>query len=261
MLRVASEFSLAKWYMDCVTGSGDAAILYCADFGWGGAHLTYSSVLLAIGGTTKSRSSMCRFRLVASGGEILTEIPKLGVSGRWKSDAAPVEKTVFESAAGMVRWNCLQPRSLVKLRVGERELTGLGYAECLTMTLPPWQLPLRELRWGRFVSAADSLTWVDWQGKHTSSFAVHNGCVCELLSVSDSEIAIRDATLCMEESLTLRAGRLGATVLPGAPALGRLLPRSLADIEEEKWRSRGTLSAPGYKSKGWVIHEVVHWKV
>jgi hypothetical protein len=54
---------------------------------------------------------------------------------------------------------------------------------------------------------------------------------------------------------------LGATILPGAPALGRLLPGSLFNIEEQKWRSRGRLTAEGKSSEGWAIHEVVHWKL
>jgi len=257
---VPSEFSLVKWYMDCVTHLGDAAILYCAELHWRGAHLTYASVLSVIGGTTQSRSSMRRYRLSSANDQIAIEFPRLGVSGRWKADAAPIERIIYESAAGTVHWNCVQPRSLVELRVGERELTGLGYAECLTLTVPPWQLPMRQLRWGRFVSSSDSLAWIDWQGEHTTSFAVHNGRVCELLSASDSEVEIRDATLRMEASFTLRAGRLGATILPGAPALGRLFPRSLFNVEEEKWRSRGRLNAQGRLSEGWVIHEVVHWK-
>jgi hypothetical protein len=65
----------------------------------------------------------------------------------------------------------------------------------------------------------------------------------------------------MVESFPLRAGRLGATVLPGAPALGKLLPRSLRNIEEQKWRSRGVWKAQDGSSHGWVIHEVVHWKL
>jgi hypothetical protein len=138
---------------------------------------------------------------------------------------------------------------------------GLGYAECLTLTLPPWQLPMLQLRWGRFVSQNESLAWVDWQGEYSTSFAIHNGRACKTLSVSDSEIAIPGATLRMEESFPLRAGRLGATVLRGAPALGKLLPRSLRNIEEQKWRSRGILSSKERNSSGWVIHEVVHWNL
>jgi len=258
---VPSEFSLVKWYMDCVTDSGDAAILYCADLHWRGVHLAYSSVLTVHGNSTDAHSSMARSRLSSTNGQILVEFPQLDVSGSWKADAAPVQRTVFKDASGSVEWNCLQPRSSVHLRAGGRELTGLGYAECLTLTLPPWQLPMRQLRWGRFVSPDDCLAWVDWQGEYCTSFAIHNGRACETLSVSDAEVVLPGATLRMEESFPLRDGRLGSTVLPGAPALGKLLPRSLRNIEEQKWRSRGRLNEQDRSSHGWVIHEVIHWKL
>jgi hypothetical protein len=63
----------------------------------------------------------------------------------------------------------------------------------------------------------------------------------------------------MDQTLSLRSGRLGETVLSGAPILRRLLPSSLSEIEEKKWRSRGTLDTPDHQSRGWVIHEVVDW--
>jgi hypothetical protein len=247
--------------MDCVTSQGDAAILYCASLRWRRMHLTFSSVLSVIGQSIESHSSMARYHLSSADGQILVELPRLDVTGRWKADAAPVQRTVYENASGSVLWNCLQPRSSVNLQIGERELTGLGYAESLTLTMPPWQLPMRQLRWGRFVSPEDSLAWVDWQGEYSTSFAVHNGRACETLSVSDSEIVMREGTLRMEDSLALRAGRLGSTILPAAPALGKLLPHSLFNIEEQKWRSRGIFNAPDRTSHGWVIHEVVRWKL
>jgi hypothetical protein len=203
---------------------------------------------------------MTPYRLFASPAEIRVESPRLQVSGRWEANAAPYRHTVYECADGTVEWNCQQPRSLVELNLGGRELIGLGYAECLTVTLPPWRLPLRHLRWGRFVSEEDSLAWVDWQGPFATSFAIHNGAPCQPLSVSDGEVVLADATLRMGESLPLRAGRLGTTVLPGAPALAKLLPGSLFNIEEHKWRSRGILNTPERVSRGWAIHEVVHWK-
>jgi hypothetical protein len=212
-------------------------------------------------GRVESHSSMARYRLSSTNGEIRIEIPRLKVSGRWEATATPVERTVYESASGSVMWNCLQPGSMVHLRVGAREFTGIGYAESLTLTLPPWQLPMRRLRWGRFVSPQDSLAWVDWEGEYSTSFAAYNGFFCEPLSVSDCEVAIHGATLRMEENLPLREGRVGTTILPGVAALGRLLPSELFNIEERKWRSRGILSAQGRSSKGWVIHEVVHWNL
>ena len=256
----ATPFTLVKWYMDCVADSGDAVILYCAELRWRAVHATYSSILSVNGRLAESRSSMARCRLSSAGGQILVELPRLGVSGSWQASAAPFQQTVYEDASGSVLWNCLQPRASVHLSVGDRELAGMGYAECLTLTLPPWQLPMQQLRWGRFVSPEDSLAWIDWQGPYSTSFAVHNGERCEILSVSDSEVAMAGATLRMEESFSLRSGRLGDTILPGAPALGKMLPRSLSNIEEHKWRSRGILNAQDRTSKGWGIHEVVHWK-
>jgi hypothetical protein len=256
-----SEFALVKWYMDCVTERGDLALVYCAELRWRGIRASYSSVLTVREASTESRSSMGSYRLSATSGQISVEIPRLRVSGIWKADAAPAERIVYENAGGRAHWNCLQPRSLVDLRIGEREFSGLGYAECLTLTVPPWQLPMRELRWGRFVSPEDALAWVDWKGEYATSFAIHNGQACETLTVSDSEVVTRGGSLRMAESFSIRAGRVGSTVLPGAPALGKLLPRSLFNIEEQKWRSRGAFTEGDRSSHGWVIHEVVHWKV
>jgi hypothetical protein len=82
-----------------------------------------------------------------------------------------------------------------------------------------------------------------------------------MVSVSDSDVSMCDGTLRMEESFSLRAGRVGSTVLPGVPGLGKLLPHSLFTIEEQKWRSRGVFTTKDRSSKGWTIHEVVDWKV
>jgi hypothetical protein len=252
-------FSLVKWYLDCVTEQGDTAILYCADLCWRGVHARYSSSLVASGGAVTTQSSMARFDLNAGEQHIAVDLPRLGISGRWNARAEPVRSCIYREPAGAVEWDCLQPASAVTLRIGDREFAGLGYAECLTLTLPPWQLPLRELRWGRFVSPEDSIAWIDWRGPYSTRLAVHNGRLTDALAISDSEVTVGDATLRLADSLTLRAGTLGATVFPGAGLLGKLLPASLRNIDERKGRSRATLATPAGESSGWAIHEVVLW--
>ncbi len=252
-------FSLVKWYMDCVTEQGETAILYLANLRWRGLHGSYSSILLADRDTNTTRSSIGRHRVQCNDGRIQVEFAKLGVAGIWTATAPPVQHTMYENLAGSVNWNCLQPASSVRLTVGGREYAGLGYAECLTLTLLPWQLPMRKLKWGRFVSEQDSLAWIDWKGPYSAQLCVHNGQKCQAFGISDSEIDFDGATLRMEDSLALRSGKLGSTVLPGLPALGKILPGALFNIDETKWRCRGTLDAPGRQSHGWAIHEVVHW--
>lgn len=257
---LGEPFSLVKWYLDCVTEAGDLAIIYCTELRWHGVHLHLNSVLSERDGQFITRTSISHYQLNSAEGKISADLPTFGVTGTWQSDCSPYERPVYEQEAGSIRWNCLQPRSIVTLRIGERQLRGLGYAECLTLTILPWNLPLKQLLWGRFVSPQDSLVWVDWRGSYDTSFGIRNGEECSLLTVSEVEVAIPDATLRIESGVPLRSGRLGSTILPDAPMLGKLFPRSVFNVEERKWRSRGRLSTGDRSSEGWVIHEVVRWE-
>ena len=266
---MAAQFSLVKWYMDCVSGAGEVAILYSARVRWRGIRLAYSNLVCADGATGKSQSSMHGARIRRDGQQIFVASPQLGIQGQWSARAAPVERTVYACESGSVVWNCLQPAASVSLSAGEKKMTGAGYAECLTLTLPPWQLPLEHLQWGRFVSDCDALTsdavtpetltWIDWKGPYALSLAIHNGASHEDASISTTEVAWRGGRLRIEEPLALRAGRLGSTILPAAPALRKIFPRSLFNVEEKKWRSRGILETTDHQSRGWVIHETVDW--
>ena len=254
-------FTLVKWYMDCVSDAGEAAIVYFGDLRWRGLHATLGSVLESgAEAKARTRTSLGRYRISHDGHELMVEHARLKVSGTWQAISSPVQRTVYEEGAGSIVWNCMQPGSRVRLSIGERELAGLGYAECLNLTLPSWRLPIRFLRWGRFVSGDHALAWVDWQGPYSTRFAVLDGRACGLISASESEVVTGEASLKIETGDSLRAGRLSSTILSGAPALKRLFPASLFNIREEKWKSRGTLACSGQTSQGWVIHEVVEWE-
>lgn len=255
-----TPFRLDKWYLDCVTETGDAAIVYAAEMHWRSLSVGYCGVLLRRDGNLVANATMRGCAMpCCSEGQIDLKCGSLALEGGWRADSAPVARTVYECANRGVHWECLQPRSIAQVRVGDFEFSGLGYAERLTVTLPPWQLPMRELRWGRFVSTEDTVTWVDWKGPYATSFAVHNGEICTPEAVSESRIALPGIALDLEESVTLRDGDLRTSILPNAPALATLLPKSLFGIYEYKWLSRGQCRAADHASKGWTIHEVVKW--
>jgi len=165
---------------------------------------------------------------------------------------------VFQGPAGSVIRDCVQPRSIVHVRAMGSEFTGIGYAHRVALTVPPWQLPIHNLSRGRFVSGTDSLAWIDWRGPYSTRYAVHNGVECEPISVSDSEIVAPPVGLSMKDSLSLRSGTLGSNFLPGAPTLGRILPRAFFAIEQKQSLSQGRLN--GHSGAGWVIHETLSWK-
>ena len=259
-----SSFLLTKWYLDCVAENGDAAVVYVADLRWNKLSIHYVSLLTVFEGRVRCTSSLRRGKLPGLDRDTITLcLPHLGVEGTWRALRAPVRRTVFEDKAGGIDWHCQQPMAQVDLALqGRTPLTGLGYAECLTLSVAPWKLPLEELHWGRFLSDQHALVWIDWRGPQPWRTLIHNGDECEIQSLTESEIlfAPTESRLELDRGLVLRSGQLGHTVFAGISRLAGLLPRNMLSVEEFKWRSRGVLQAANGNASGWAIHEIVKWK-
>jgi len=259
-----NSFLLTKWYLDCVAESGDAVILYVADLQWNTLTLHYGSLIKVLDGKVASATSLRGSPAPRLDGKILSaNLPGLEVEGTWEALRPPIRRTVFQNLQGSVDWHCLQPMSQVELLLrGKIRVNGLGYAECLTLNLLPWQLPLTSLNWGRYLSREDAIVWIDWQGREPKQAIVHNGEEHAASSITESEIVFADgrAQLQLDRGLVLRQGPLGDTVFPGVSRLAKLLPRSMLSVQERKWRSRAEFRTPAGASSGWAIHEVVKWK-
>jgi hypothetical protein len=256
------EFRLTKWYFDCVADGGDTAIVYCARTRWHGLALDYSSVLTNWDGKTSCRSSLRRFREPTADGLALSlKLPALGLDGTWQGLAPAVQRRLFASPAGDVEWNCLQPRSQVAMQIDGRPLEGIGYAECLTLTLPPWKLPMRELRWGHFASQQHSVVWIDWQGDYRTRLLLHDGAERVATDISDQAVGWdAHCDVALDRRTLLRDGALERTILPAAPALKRIFRRPMFGIAETKWCSRAVLHSGAQNDSGWAIHEHVEWQ-
>lgn len=258
------SFLLTKWYLDCIAESGDAAVVYVADLRWNKLSMRYGSLLTVVEGRVHCVSSLRKCASPQLEGDTTTvTLPHIGIEGTWRSLRAPVQRTVFAGPDGSVDWHCHQPMAQVDLLLqGKTRMIGLGYAECLTLSVLPWKLPLDELRWGRFLSEQHALVWIDWRGPHPWRIAIHNGDEREVQSLTESGIlfAQTGTRLELDRGLVLRSGQLGQTVFAGISHLAKLLPRNMLSVEECKWRSRGALQTGNINASGWAIHEVVKWK-
>ncbi len=254
---MTGPFHLRKWYFDCISANGDAAIIYLARVRWRSAVLHYASVLLHTGGPVATRTSLRRFRRFDDSASCIDLVlPGLDLTASFRSLQPSLDRTVHDG----VHWTCLQPKSETTLKFGDIALHGLGYAERLELTIPPWKLPLSELHWGRFLSPDDSLIWIDWRGQHQSTIVIHNGQDVQPEYISAAEVRFRpNSSLGLDQRHNLRTGRLADTVAPYASVLSRFFPRSLFGIRESKWCSSATFTTPDHGSKGWAIHEVVEW--
>ena len=262
-LKNGSSFLLSKWYLDCVSDEGSAFIGYAASLRWRGLSLNYSSVLRRRPGEgVKTETTLQEFSAPEVAGPSLRwSSARLGVAGTWEAAAPSFKRTLLESNDGSIEWNCLHPRARSEISFGERRrMEGLGYAEHLTMTIPPWRLPFEELRWGRFLSDGDALVWVNWRGAQTLNLSFHNGVCVEDALVTESEVAAGETRLTLGENTLLREGALVETALAAIPGVRSLFPFRMLRTRECKWLSRGLLNGPGAEPRtGWAIHEVVRW--
>lgn len=253
-----AAFSLSKWYLDCISESGEASILYTGTVRWGAFHLNYSSVLESAGAAVTTRHSFQAVREpIVAGDSLLWRSEPLQVDGEWKRDSTELHSKLFSSEVGSTEWHCLMPRA--HARIGRRE--GLGYAEHLAMTIAPWRLPLRTLRWGRFTSSSEWVVWIDWRGEYSRALVYRSGWRVRTLSIEDARIDFEDGSqLLMDRSLLIREGPLGSTALSAVPGIRDSVPGRLLQVTECKWRSRALLQrAGGPAIEGWAIHERVEW--
>jgi len=262
---VADGFTLSKWYLDCVAEDGDAFVAYAAEARWGPVALKYASTLRRRPGAEVATVETTLREVpwpVETEQAVTWQAPLLGVEGRWTAIDPSIEATVLESDEGSVRWRCLQPRARAAVVQGDVPVAGLGYVETLTLTLPPWRMPIDELWWGRFLGETSSLVWIDWRGPHTRRLAWLDGDEVAVARIDPEGLAsdTGDVRLTVEPGGLLRRGALGRTALAIVPAVDRLLPVRILAADETKWCARGVLDVRGRaRDRGWVIHEVVRW--
>jgi hypothetical protein len=258
-------FSLSKWYFDCVTDEGDAFVGYAASLRWSVLSLEYSGILVRrTTGKIQTRSTLHGGKLpLVSGSAVQWDCPSLKLKGSWSAREQPLKHTVLSASETPLEWSCLQPHALAEISVADiGTFTGSGYVDYLTLTTPPWRLPLDELRWGRFLSESTSVIWMDFKGACPETVVFCNGTLCDGARVTDSEIDLgKDLSkLSFEDSHILREGVLGLTALSVIPGVTKLLPARMLKAEECKWRSRGVLKdEKSVLATGWTIHEVVRW--
>ncbi len=255
-----APFHLSKWYADCITEAGDVFIGYAAEVRWRALHIHYASVL-ECRGTQKPRS---RFSLRAGlppqpqDGALAWRAPALRTSGTWHGMQPPLHEVLL---GGAIEWDCFQPGARVEVRSGEDRMCGLGYIERLGLTIPPWRLPIRELRWGRFVSESDALVWIDWSGPHQERLAFHNGIPIAATRIDEGGLDLgASVRLRFRETIPLRQGSLAETALAKIPDAPAILPGRILRVRETKWRSRAVLECAAAPAvRGWAIHEFVEW--
>jgi hypothetical protein len=249
------EFELSKWYGDCISESGEVRIAYSARVRYGRLKVGYSGLL---DGETATHS-LRPYRIADEGQTLSWEGSgrSAALSAKWTRQDAPLRATVFESEEGAVEWCPVMPKGSASMN----GVCGLGYAEHLRMTIAPWKLPIRTLRWGRFLTPNTTLIWMDWQGPFATRIVFFNGQRVLAEAIDDGGLLLDNRSrIYLDRAHVLRGGDLGSTVFAAVPGIGRIAPARMFRVDECKWKSRARMQVPGEPAEdGWCIHEVVNW--
>jgi len=240
---------IRKWYLDCVAGDGTTWIGYwgCVQFAM--LRVTFASSFLSDGSPPKTLWSAAVPPPLFSNDRVSWSA--LGANAELLARVPSAERELHPG----VLWRCVVPSADATVHFEDRTLRGRGYAEVLELSVAPWKLPIRELRWGRALSEETSLVWIEWTGAQPLRVALRNGVFETPAHVDDRGVRLDDGTdLTLSAPAVLREESLDVTLKP----LRWLIPRRWRGSVERKWRSRGTLRAAGRPiEEGWVIHELV----
>jgi hypothetical protein len=251
------EFRLEKWYLDVVSPAGRGRIVYVACLSMGALRLKYASVLRVDGHMVRSQSTL-RGVVPPDGQSALRfSSDSLGVAVSLARSASPFGARILDTTLGYVDWCCFAPRAQVLFEDGTETIEGTGYAELLTMTIPPWSMPWDNLRWGRAHAGERVWVWLELEGegKRESRLFVDEKTP-DLIGVDRERVVSADGEeLLLEDHRSIREGKLGNNVLAILPDAARLFPGRLLGMVESKWLSRARIGG----AEGFAIHELVSW--
>ncbi|MFO0836253.1 MAG: hypothetical protein U0638_14880 [Phycisphaerales bacterium] len=287
-------FLLDKWYFDVVDEDGRAAIVHAAVLRYGLIHLHYGAILASTAPATKSTThSAIHHATIRAGDMPLTSAR--GTSWTCNSldlsiNCSPVPPNpphptpippphrLLENDDGFIDWGPIHQHASVDLRTPDFAIRGLGYAERLTMTLRPWDMPIDAMHWGRWIGTSSSMVWLCWEGPVPKTLVLLNepaasdsddphdaGSANKSTESTDSSVTpglikSRHASLSLSNSRSLRDESLADSLLSIIPGLRSWAPARTLAAHERRWLSRGTLTRPDHSAEqGWAIHEEVRF--
>ncbi len=262
MNTIREGFRFEKWYFDCVTPQGVVLIGYAARLQWGSLRLNYGARLVkATADPLIQRQSLSFGTVHEAGGTIRWANDSLNVCGAWTRGASIPRTFVLNESAGHIEWQCLGANCAVHGYADGQAITGTGYVERLTMTIPPWQFPFTELRWGRFISDDRNryVVWIDLRGGTHGTWIWIDSAQPVTGKIDAARVQTNRAELIFLDSRTLRRENVARTLLGPFQFLRTFLARKISAIQEDKQVSRCVLKLPGVETKGSSIHEVVTW--
>jgi hypothetical protein len=178
-----------------------------------------------------------------------------------RTDDAIICTLFKDSENNELKWDCHHPRALAEIIYNGNIYKGLGYSETLFCPIKPWNLPLDELRWGRFLSDSSTVIWINWQGTVPINKIFYNGIEFNDAIFGNDIIIFNDGAYKLEfsEKRIIRQGKLSGLFSKMA-FLKIFFNRRILSTIEIKYKARTTFSKnSAFLSNGWSLFEALTW--
>ena len=258
------SFRLEKQYFDCIDDRGNCFIIYRVELHLFFIKIHYSELNFCDSYNITTGKSSLRKTVNPESGELLNYInTPLDLRGSWKRIDGSLPSYLFRDSENReLIWNCHHPKALTDIAHNGRTFRGYGYGETLFLTIKPWNLPIEELRWGRFLSDEYTIIWINWKGTHPLNKLYCNGKEYNDALFENDRINFDAGNyfLIFTETAVIRKGKL-SSLFTEIPWMKIFINNRILNISENKFKSKSILSHNSeIKASGWSLYEIVRWK-
>ena len=255
---------LEKQYFDCIDDRGNCFIIYRAELHYLCINIHYSELVFCDSEDVTTGKSSLKKTIKPESGKILKYFnTSLEIKGSWKRiDNLLPSYSFRDSESKELIWNCHHPKTNTEIDYRGTRFTGYGYAETLLLSIKPFNLPLDEIRWGRFLSDEYSVIWMRWKGAFPLNKLYCNGVEYNDAEYGENSLNFHGGVyqLAFQEIATIRNGKL-KSLFSKFPWMKIFFKKSILNTTENKYKSKSLLI---YDKKvtatGWSIYEIVTWK-
>lgn len=257
-------FRLQKLYLDCIDDRGNCFIIYRTRLDLFFFRIYYSSTIYS-----DQKGEITEISSTRKTGEpiindfLLFYNHFLETKGTWKRTDTALPPFIYrDKNDNELTWNCHHPKALAEIIYEDQTFHGYGYAETLSMTIKPWNLPIDELRWGRFLSEDYTITWIKWKGEQQLNKLFINGKEYNDSVFESGKVIFGDGDfeLVFNEILTIKKEKL-SSIFSDMPWIRLFIKRGTLESVENKYKARSALySKSKLTARGWSLYEIVQWK-
>ncbi len=251
-------FTFEKWYFDCIDeASNDVFIGYSVKLKWKFINARYQGYVFNKHDEHTEKHSLSKRARVNVVTPIISFASKLfDISGTWEEKDPSFTKTVFANEKGSVMLECFQPRSAVNIRIKNGIIAGTGYCERIKLTLKPWQLPFKEIRWGRCHTESDTYIWVYSKGESGLNMLLKNNKEYKIISITPTMVETSEFTLNFDKLRIVQNSRI-ENMIQKSITLKTIIPQKAQRIHTLKFFSPVTIKSSAGAQTGNAIFETL----